>query len=355
VSRRNRADRDDRLQGLLLVDKPMGYTSHDVCAVVKSRMRLAKVGHGGTLDPFATGLLPLMLNGATRLMPLLVKRDKTYRALVRFGWATDTLDRTGETLATGDPSGLDRAAIDAAIAPFVGPITQTIPYYSAAKVEGKRLYEYARAGTAVERPTKEVVIHSIDVLGLRAGDGTLDLDLRVACGSGTYIRTLADDLGRALSVPAHLTELRREITGPFSVEHAVPLEDIKAAGDADKVLRDAAREEGTPLPFDAAANSACWTERVGAALRPVADLVQAPVVRPPQDLGLRLHNGSVWRKEDLARVPGLPDRYVPGDRIVVEDEAGVRTLAIAKAAAASEALSRLPDRAIVFEVERVLR
>jgi tRNA pseudouridine55 synthase len=352
--RRSRGRRDEVLQGLLLVDKPAGFTSHDVCQAVKGRLRLGKVGHGGTLDPFATGLLPLMLNGATKLMPLLSGKDKTYRAVVRFGWATDTLDPTGERVAEGDPSGLDRAALEAAVAGFVGPITQVIPSYSAKKVEGKRLYEYAREGAEIELPTKDVTIHGIEVLGFST-DEHVDLDLRVSCSSGTYIRTLADDLGRAVGVPAHLAELRRETTGPFRLNDAVPLQAILDEADADRAVREAAKEAGEGTRFDPQANAAKWSAFVGAALRPVAELIDAPVVRPEAEVGARFHNGQPLRKEDLAAIVGLPERWVPGDRLVVEDAGGSRALGVARARQGSGALDRLVDRGVVFEVERILR
>jgi tRNA pseudouridine55 synthase len=213
------------LSGLLLIDKPAGLTSHDVVARVRRRGRFSKVGHTGTLDPFATGVLPLCLGRATRLAGLLLLEDKGYDATLRMGVTTDTLDLEGRVLRERPiEPGLDEARIDAVIARFRGPIRQVPPMYSALKVKGRSLHEYAREGVEVERAPREVTIHRIERLELALPD----VSIRVHCSKGTYVRVLAQDIGEALEVGAHLVALRRTFTGPFGLERAVTLEEVEA-------------------------------------------------------------------------------------------------------------------------------
>ena len=225
--------------GILLVDKPGGITSHDVVARARRALGTRKIGHAGTLDPMATGLLVLGVEGATRLLTFIVGLDKTYEATVRLGVATDTDDAEGQVTAVTDASSLDSAAITAGIAALTGRISQIPSTYSAIKVDGRRAYDLARAGEDVQLKAREVTVSRFDVLAERrlsggpaAADpteagtarssmpGVVDLDVVVDCSSGTYIRSLARDLGAALGVGGHLTALRRTRIGPFDVAGA---------------------------------------------------------------------------------------------------------------------------------------
>lgn len=353
---RRQGRNDELLQGLLLVDKPVDLTSHDVCQRVRSRLRLGKVGHGGTLDPFATGLLPLLLNGATRLMPELQAEDKVYEATVRFGLRTDTMDPTGETTAEADASGVDDAAIASALTGFLGLQEQVIPRFSAARVEGKRLYEYAREGEEVELPTKEITIHSLDLGEVRRGDTTVDVDLRVHCTSGTYVRALADDLGEVLGCGAHLFTLRRVRIGSLDIARAVPLQAIDEQAAIWREQRTEQQDGGETVRFEPEANSLAWRGFLGDALMPVAELLgDVPTIRLPAGLAQRVREGNPLRKGELEPLLAVLPRFVPGDRLALEDPGGLRTVAVVRAKCASEALSRVPAAAIVLEIERVLR
>lgn len=223
--------------GILVIDKPADWTSHDVVAKVRKLMRTRRVGHTGTLDPFATGVLVVCLNRATRLAQFLTGDDKEYLATVRFGYATDTGDLTGN--ATGpvtDARHLTAEMVEAALAPLRGRIRQVPPMYSAKKVGGVKLYEMARRGEEIERAAIEVEIKKLELTNgalLQAEDaGCADFNLRVVCSSGTYIRALAEDIGRALGIGAHLTQLRRTRAGRCDLSRAVTLERLAELAEA---------------------------------------------------------------------------------------------------------------------------
>ena len=220
------------LHGVLLLDKPIGWTSNDALQKSKGLLRAAKGGHTGTLDPLATGLLPLCFGAATKFSQASLDADKTYRATLRLGQRTSTGDREGEVIETR-PVELDRTAIEAACARFVGPIEQLPPMHSALKHQGRALYEYARAGVEVERAPRCVSIHRIQVIAWEAA--TLEID--VACSKGTYIRTLAEDIGAALGCGAHLQALRRTGSGGLAVEQAVTIEQLVAMDEAEREAR----------------------------------------------------------------------------------------------------------------------
>ncbi|MBD8659285.1 tRNA pseudouridine(55) synthase TruB [Frigoribacterium sp. CFBP 8754] len=224
--------------GILLVDKPQGITSHDVVSRVRRAAGTRKVGHAGTLDPLATGLLVLGLNSSTRLLTFLVGLDKTYEATIRLGVATTTDDSEGETTATHDASAVADEAIDAGVRALSGPISQVPTTVSAIKVNGRRAYDLAREGVEVELKARDVTISEFSVHDRRtaevvdeAGRTVIvrDLDVRVRCSSGTYVRALARDLGAGLGVGGHLTALRRTTVGPFDVDDAAVLEGIDVA------------------------------------------------------------------------------------------------------------------------------
>ncbi len=242
--------------GLLLVDKPGGITSHDVVARARRALGTRKIGHAGTLDPMATGLLVLGVEGATRLLTFIVGLDKTYEATIRLGVATDTDDADGQAVATTDASFLASDVILDAIAPLTGRISQVPSTYSAIKVDGRRAYDLARAGEDVQLKAREVTVSRFDVLAERrptdAGAGVVDLDVVVDCSSGTYIRSLARDLGAALGVGGHLTALRRTRIGPFDVADAAPLD---ALADS-RLLEPAAAATAVLGRFDVTADEA---------------------------------------------------------------------------------------------------
>jgi tRNA pseudouridine55 synthase len=239
------------VDGILIIDKPEGLTSHDVVARVRRILKTKRVGHTGTLDPFATGVLVLLVGQATRLAQFLDKDEKEYEALVRLGYETDTGDRTGSTrgempdpnseilisdsesqisnLRFEIPNGISRQQIEDVLAEFRGVIEQVPPMYSAKKVEGKKLYELARQGIDVERKPVRIEIKTLEML---PSDESRDLHstfrIRVVCSAGTYIRTLAEGIGRKLGVGAHLQELRRTRAGRFALSRSITIEKLGA-------------------------------------------------------------------------------------------------------------------------------
>ncbi|RAP60283.1 tRNA pseudouridine(55) synthase [Achromobacter sp. HZ01] len=221
------------LDGVLLLDKPVGLSSNHALQRAKRAMDAAKAGHTGTLDPFATGLLVCCMGRATKISGAMLDADKAYRATLQFGSETDSGDLTGNVVATAEPGyAVDEAALRAALSRFSGTIEQIPPMYSALKRDGKPLYEYARAGIELERPPRQVTIYRIELLSLNGTQAEID----VACSKGTYIRTLAQDIGRVLGCYAHLTALRRTHVGPFSLERAVALEALQAMPDPKQAL-----------------------------------------------------------------------------------------------------------------------
>jgi tRNA pseudouridine55 synthase len=210
------------ISGVVVVDKPKGVTSFDVVAEVRRAFGERRVGHAGTLDPMATGVLPVCLGEATKLVPFLQDGEKVYEAELYLGVATNTQDAEGEVVSRREVS-VDRARLEAAVPAFVGRIMQTPPMHSALRVNGKRLYELAREGVVVERQARPVEVHAIDVLEFAPPR----VQLRIRCGKGTYIRALGADLGEALGCGAHLTALRRTRVGRFA--EAVALDAVAAA------------------------------------------------------------------------------------------------------------------------------
>ena len=215
------------LHGVLLLDKPLGWSSNDALQKAKWLLRAEKAGHTGTLDPLATGLLPLCFGAATKFSQISLDADKAYRATLRLGRRTSTGDLEGEVLQDR-PVTVDRASIDAAVACFTGPIAQIPPMHSAIKKNGKALYEYARAGIEVERAARNVTIHAIDIIDWQDAPDAPTLVIDVRCSKGTYIRTLAEDIGEALGCGAHLIALRRTASGPLSLDRAISLADLEA-------------------------------------------------------------------------------------------------------------------------------
>jgi tRNA pseudouridine55 synthase len=279
--------------GLLLVDKPAGFTSHDVVALIRRATHTRRVGHTGTLDPFATGLLVVLVGHGTRLVPYVDGEPKLYEATVRFGAETDTDDATGRVAREATPA--DDAAVAAALPHLTGVIDQVPPAYSAKQVAGRRAYDAARRGDALTLPPARVTVHEWTILARRGSD----LDVRVSCAGGTYIRALARDLGRLTGSAAHLVALRRLRSGPFGVAQAVSIDEVRAgaiaplpliasipsmavqAVDADDVARvrqgravaaRSAGADGTPVALVAGAGDEqtliAVAERAGGELRP---------------------------------------------------------------------------------------
>jgi tRNA pseudouridine55 synthase len=282
---------------LLFVDKSAGITSHDVVSVARRAARTRRVGHAGTLDPFATGLLVVAIGTCTRLLPYLLGEPKVYEARIRFGTATDTDDSTGSVVETADPPDLEASRLREALAGLTGAITQVPPSYSAKHVDGQRAYTLARRGRDVSLPAVPVAVHSWEVL---ASVGA-DLDVRITCGGGTYVRALARDLGRALGTVAHCAALRRIASGAAHVDAAVSMD----------ALRPGAVAEGTitlvsPLtllttmahePLDATALAALSHGRA------------VPATRPGERAAL-LHDGVVVGIGDRVR-DERGDRWQP--------------------------------------------
>jgi len=229
------------MQGFLNLNKSAGFTSHDCVAKVRRLLRLKRVGHGGTLDPMATGVLPIALGRATRLLQYMTS-EKAYRATIRLGVKTTTDDLEGDIVATASASGLTLEIIVPFLHQFQGKIEQIPPMYSAVQVQGKRLYELARAGKTAEIPRRQVEVYQIEVLEWRPGE-LAELDVAIACGAGTYIRSIARDLGEVLNTGGTLASLIRTQSSGFTLENSLSLEELAAQVQA---------ETFTPIPPEAA-------------------------------------------------------------------------------------------------------
>ena len=210
------------VNGVLTMKKESGWTSHDVVAKIRHLLGGVKVGHAGTLDPAATGVLPLLIGRGTRIAEYLVEWDKEYRAVLRLGETTDTQDATGTVLARCTTDAVTPEAIHAAVDRFRGPIEQMPPMYSAVKVGGVPLYKSARAGKTIARDARTIVIHTLEVEGIQGRDVTL----RIVCSKGTYVRTLCADIGAVLAVGGHMLALERRRVGPLTIDHALTVDEV---------------------------------------------------------------------------------------------------------------------------------
>ncbi|MBN3727673.1 tRNA pseudouridine(55) synthase TruB [Burkholderia sp. Ac-20379] len=298
------------LDGVLLLDKPIGLSSNDALIRAKRLYLAKKAGHTGTLDPLATGLLPLCFGEATKFSQDLLEADKTYEATMRLGIRTTTGDAEGEALETRDVTA-DRAAVEAVLPRFLGEIVQVPPMYSALKRDGKPLYEYARAGQTVEREGRQVTIHALDLLACALPDVTF----RVTCSKGTYVRTLAEDIGEALGCGAHLVALRRTGVGALTLEHAVTLD---ALSDAPAAERDTWLQPVDALlsTFARVALDADEAKRFrhGQRLR----LAAAHAIDAEEGARVRVYDEA----ERLLGVARLTDGVLAPERLVVSGEAG---------------------------------
>ena len=220
------------MDGIVIVDKPQGWTSQDVTAKLRGVFQTRRIGHGGTLDPMATGVLPVFVGRATRGVEFFEHADKVYETVLRLGLTTDTEDITG-TVLTEQDAFVNGSMVEEALAKFRGEIMQVPPMYSAIKVNGQKLYDLARKGKEVERKPRPVTIHELTLLSMEA-DG---IHLRVHCSKGTYIRTLCKDIGEALGFGGCMAALRRVRAGSYTAEDAIPLADLIASDDPGQYLR----------------------------------------------------------------------------------------------------------------------
>jgi len=220
------------LDGVIVIDKPEDWTSHDVVNKVRRIVKTKRVGHLGTLDPLATGVLPLVIERATRLAQFYTRSDKIYEGLVRFGWSTTTYDRTGEPTSYQREVTIDPGELEKSLERFRGEFLQVPPAVSAKKVEGKRAYEMARKNVAVELEPVKVHIYELTVLGIEGPD----VRLRAHCSGGTYVRSIAHDLGLAMGCGAHLRELRRTASGEFELDQAHTLDQLERLAADDRLM-----------------------------------------------------------------------------------------------------------------------
>ena len=261
------------MDGILVIDKPAGLTSHDVVARVRRALKEKRVGHTGTLDPFATGVLVVLVGRATRLAQFLSNAEKEYEAVIRFGYATDTGDATGkpkevetQKSEVGNLKFWTDDEIENALNGLRGQREQVPPMYSAKKVQGRKLYELARRGLEIERKAVPVSIHQLetvrtgdDALLRQNEDGTRDLSVRVVCSAGTYVRVLAEEIGERLGTGAHLARLRRTRAGSFSIAEAIPLDELQEREASDILLPPDAALSAMPFVHltDGEARRAC--------------------------------------------------------------------------------------------------
>ncbi len=241
------------LDGILVLDKPEGMSSNRALQQAKGLYFAAKAGHTGSLDPLATGVLPLCFGEATKFSRFLLDADKAYTSTFVLGVVTASGDAEGEVLETRDASGLDQARVETALAAFRGDIEQVPSMYSAIKQDGQPLYKLARAGKEVERKSRRVTVYHLELLALRdaADSGRAELDVSLRCSKGTYVRSIAEDLGRALGCGAHVSRLRRTQAGPFKLEDSVPMPALEALKQNDKLLE----MDQLLLPADTAVNA----------------------------------------------------------------------------------------------------
>jgi tRNA pseudouridine55 synthase len=304
--------------GLVIVDKPGGLTSHDVVARMRRLAHTRRVGHAGTLDPMATGVLVVGIEKATRLLGYLTLTEKTYAATIRLGQSTSTDDAEGEPTGGSPAGGIDRAALDGEIAKLTGQILQVPPGVSAIKVNGQRAYKLTRAGQAPELAARPVTVYEFAVTAVRQAGDYLDLDATVRCSSGTYIRALARDLGAALGTGGHLTALRRTAVGPYTLAEAHTLAELESG-----ILENSALENSAPE------NSGQWVTplaQAAAAAFPRLELTADEARRLAQ--GARLPLDEVTeRAADGAPVAAFaPDGTLTA--LVTADAGRVRSLAV---------------------------
>jgi tRNA pseudouridine55 synthase len=302
------------MDGILVANKPAGPTSHDVVALVRRLASTKRVGHGGTLDPFASGVLPLYLGRATKVVEYHLGDAKGYRATVCFGASSVTDDLEGDLTPAESPAPT-REAVEVALATFIGEISQRPPAYSAVKVAGRRAYAMARAGESVELADRRVTIHGLDLLSWDGSDASRPIaTLDIRCSAGTYIRALARDLGAAVGSAAYLGALTRTASGSFTLDQAIPLDDLRSAA-ADGPERLA----GLLLPVDAGLEG---LQEVVATDADVAAIVRGQFVRAPAALG----DGPIRVRDSggtLVAIARFRDARLAPDKVLVDVPAPV--------------------------------
>jgi tRNA pseudouridine55 synthase len=309
------------LAGLLIIDKPSGCTSHDVVAQVRRWTQVRRVGHAGTLDPQATGVLLIGLGAGTKLIQFLHESPKIYRATVRLGVRTDTYDAAGKVVEVHPVPALHGAEVEAVLTGFRGDIEQIPPMFSALKQQGRRLYTLARQGIDVDRPPRRVHIFRLVLLESDADR----LQIEVECTSGTYIRVLADDIGRRLGCGAHLSALRRTAVGPFVVDQALTL----------AVLQEAVRQHA-------------WQHHV----RSLSEALAAfPALVLTASAAQGLTHGVAPRRQGVQALLG---GFAAGETVALRGPAG-EVFALGSAACGAAVLEGLPPQASVVRLRRVLR
>jgi tRNA pseudouridine55 synthase len=301
------------MNGILVLDKPLGITSQAAVNAVNRILKTKRAGHTGTLDPFATGVLPICVNGATKIIPFMKSGTKKYEALLRLGVKTDTLDLTGKVLKEREVEIKEDSELIDVFSKYVGKISQIPPMYSALKKDGVRLYEYARQGVEIERPEREVTINKIELIEFSHPF----VRFMVECSRGTYIRVLASDIAEDIGCGGHLAELRRIESDGFTIEDAVTIEDVK----------------GGPIELTPPGDALSHMKRL--------DISGA--------LAEAIRQGKQIRKISL-RVTELP-RFSAGDRLKVYD--GSELVSITEAAVDSSDMAGLKDGAVVFKLLRV--
>ena len=294
------------INGFVVIDKPAGITSHDVVSRVRRILGTRKVGHTGTLDPFATGVLPIAVNDGTKVIPFLDEGRKRYEALMRLGVTTDTLDITGTVLQEADSQAITREQLESVMNRFTGDISQIPPMFSAVKQNGQPLYKLAREGKTVERQARQVQIHSLELLEFTPPLAAIT----IVSSRGTYIRTLADDIGNDLGCGAVLQELRRTASGPFAIAAALTLEELE------KAVEKGRGEEIAITPFAALANlidlplSLAGTQKVRHGIAPLWEHIETsedPAACTEPVLARLSHEGVLMAVAQLQpQFPALP-------------------------------------------------
>ena len=296
-----------QFDGILPILKPAGLTSHDVIYKLRKITGQKKIGHTGTLDPLATGLMLILMGRATKLTQFLIDWDKTYRAELTLGAISDTLDKDGNIEPVGEIPQIDERLCSKIIEKFTGLIDQRVPAISAVKVKGKRLYEWTRSGTVEERPVRTIEIKKLDIIAYHKPV----MAIEVFCSKGTYIRTLADDIGRLLGCGAYISALERIHVGPFPLESALTIEDVSRLN-----------EEGTLI----------------SKIRPMQDVLPFPEIRINAEAADLVRHGRHPMAGEITEFKGI---FNAGDLVSVADNRG-RILAIARSKSATNLLKEKP-------------
>uniref|UniRef100_A0A7C3QVB2 tRNA pseudouridine synthase B n=1 Tax=Leptospirillum ferriphilum TaxID=178606 RepID=A0A7C3QVB2_9BACT len=312
----------EAVSGMFLVDKPGGMTSHDVVARIRRKFGFSRVGHGGTLDPMATGVLPVFVGKSTRLAEVIHGYDKTYRFEVLFGLTTDTGDAEGKILFRKDFDRVDLSLLATVLPTFLGERFQKPPMYSAVKKNGVPLYQLARKGIEIERDARRIQVYSLDLLEVSA-DGKKAL-FRLKCSKGTYVRTIAEEIGEAIGLGAHVTLLEREGFGHFLIEDAISLTDLMNFDNEDGILKH------------------LWTTSEVLSYLPEIRILDAHLSE--------IHRGAVIPGFQIYRTSGL---FNLSELVRISDRKG-KCIAVGKASVSSLELDRLPKGLPVVRVDRLV-